>query len=105
MTRLLILFCFLLAFACRKKVECSGTVLSKNRVPMPHLPLLIQYSEGGKNQVVNYYPAVTDDSGHFSLSKKIPKKQTLEAVIVTSGDSGSFRSSSKPTRDMVIVLQ
>jgi hypothetical protein len=90
--------------ACRKKADCSGTVFSNHHVPMPNLPMLIAYSDGGKNQVVDYYNITTDTNGHFSFTEKIPKKRTLEEIIVTIGDSGSFRSSGKPTRDMVIVL-
>jgi hypothetical protein len=105
MKNLLILFCFLSVIACRKKADCSGTVFSKHGVPMPKLPMMIEYSEGGKNQVVDYYQISTDESGHFSFNKKIPKKRTLEGIVVTVGDSGSFRSNSKPTRDMEIVLQ
>ena len=92
----------LLTAACKKNAECSGTVFSKNHAPVPNATILVGYSEGGKNQVVDFYRLTTNSEGQFSFDKKIPKKRNLEDVRVTS-DSGSFYSDGA-WRNMEIVV-
>lgn len=93
----------LLAAACKKKPDCDGVVYSRNHVPVPNIPVMIGYSEGGKSQVVDYYHLTTNSGGHFSIDKKMPKKRNLENIHITS-DSGSFHSENLK-RNMEIILR
>jgi hypothetical protein len=64
--------------SCIKKVNCEGTVYSKNghKVPNVNVVLLV-YTTGKDAALPNPFHTTTDNNGHFMFSERVNKNRSF----------------------------
>ena len=105
MKKLAVLLVVLLAVSCKKRVECSGLVLSKHRVPMANQEVQIVFYTSDEAVDGGHYSVRTDIHGVFVFNRRIPKNRNLDRIEVLNADSGNYKGGFEARKNQVLVLR
>lgn len=105
MKKLLFLVLAVFMLSCKKRVECSGLVLSKHRVPMANQEVQIVFYTSDEAIDGGHYSVRTDIHGIFVFDRRIPKNKTLDRFEVLNADSGNFIGSFEARKGLVMALK